>query len=361
MSKWAKKTAKIYHGGKHAMQLFKGVRATWKKYKATVRKSKPKSVYIKQKKSPKVVGRGLAGESTNLIITYKKPKANTYNIVKTIGNEDTYVIDETNAATSDAGVQSVGSFALLNKTSDLAQLLSATQEFWNSTTGTIVDAGGLGAGYRVSKFFLRQITCNMQITNQTPGITNMTIYTVMSKVTKPTIVYPETDWANGNADQSPTASTSANSNYVGAKPFESKLFNMNWKVKQMRHIQLMGGQTHNHNITFNINRFLDTEYINTYAQIRGVSLCVFIVLWGQPADINNGHTSAGANVTVTPTKVVGIQTRTYKYQFCNTFPKQTYHATTNLLQEPLSHVYVINEESGGVTDLQDQTVNTAYA
>lgn len=64
----------------------------------------------------------------------------------------------------------------------------------------------------------------------------------MSKVTKPVLVYPEVDWLTGYSDESNT--NGGNINYVGCKPYESKLFNMNWKVKRVNQVQLMGANPH---------------------------------------------------------------------------------------------------------------------
>lgn len=361
MSKWVKRTAATYQKGRQAIRLFKGVRAAWKSYKSKARKSRQKSTYSQKRFQTRIVGKGLTGEQSTVTINYKKPKKSVYAVVQNLGNEQTYTIDETNATVSDVGVQSVTNFSVLNKTSDLANAVGQASQFYNSITSTYVAPSYTQMGNQMNKYFLRQSILELSLTSQSPAVTNLTIYTCISKVTKPTYVDPATDWANGLLEQQDGGAAYASPTYVGAKPWESKLFNINWRVQQAKTIQLMGGAQHKHSVRWNVNRILDTAYQNNFSQIRGITCAVFIVLWGQPGDINNGHTNAGANVSITPTKIVGIQTRQYKYTLCNVFPKNTYQATTNLLQAPQPHIYVINEESGDVVDVQDVTTNTVYA
>jgi len=196
----------------------------------------------------------------------------------------------------------------------------------------------------------------MELTNQSPAVCNLEIWTVMSKVTKVTYTNPEDDWNTGDADSSSTATNS----WVGSKPTESKFFNMNWKVKSVKKLQLAGGSTHTHVVDFNCRRYIDTEYWNKFQQIRGLTVAVFCIAWGQVGDTSNNPTVG--SITTVPVKIIGQQNRMYFYDMINAFPRQIYHGITALAQDPLPNIYVEQEGSSTVADVQDSVLpNIEYA
>lgn len=312
----------------------------------------------RRRNASRINSRGLTGETTTVTITNKPPKKSAYNIIKKIGNEDQYLTDQTNALVCAAGRQQPATFSIMPSNVDVIDAISQTGRFYNYGTGGIIQVGPVANGFRSNKTLIKSAYLTLQLTSQTPAVTNMMIYTLMAKnTTSSTLVYPETDWAQGLSQEGGQADPL----YIGSRPTASKQFNMNWKVKARHQIQLMGGQQHMHKVQFNINRYIDNEYFANYTTIRGVTLAIMIVLWGQPGDLANTSANAGTSVTTTPCKIVGIQNVTYKYQLLDIFPKQIYHKLTGIVQDPQSHVYIINEEAGNVVDVQDATGNTSYA
>lgn len=306
--------------------------------------------------SGRVIGKGLAGMDTTTVISNKPPRKSPYNILRKIGNGSTWITQQTNSLSVAAGVQGAATWSQLCSVGDLQSCWASGADFYNFTAGANVGQSQVQNGYKSNKFLLKSCKCKIEMTNQSPAVANVEIWIVMSKVTKTTYSTPGTDWQIGLPDLSAGASVS--SSYMGARPTQSKVFNMNWKVKSVKKFQLMGGQTHTNFLDFKIKRYIDTEYWNQYAQIKGITMAIMVLAWGQAADTTNGPTVG--NITTTPVKLIGVQSKTYDFDMINAFPKQYTVAGTSLAQEPLANIYVLNEEAGIPTNVQDQTVNTAY-
>lgn len=302
-------------------------------------------------KRRKITGKGLAGKESFTGIYNKPPKKSAFNVIKKIGNTSVYVAQQTNSDLIVAGRQKVTTFSNLVTKPDMQAAWNVASNFY--TGSAVVSESNTGAGYQSNKFLLKKAVLKMELSNSSPAVTNMEIWTCMSKVTKPTFVSAASDWTTALNDEGGTAVNT----YVGARPTGCKLFNMNWKVKSIHKLQLMGGQQHTNICSFNVNRYIDTEYFNTYEQIRGITISVMIITWGQIGDTSNGY-SIGT-ISTTPCKIIANQTRTYTYEMVNVWPRQIFQGNTTLGQEPLTHLYVLNEESGLVADVQDQAANTA--
>jgi len=283
-----------------------------KEVKRVVKRAKTASREKKFKpKGTTIIGKGLAGETTSVSLTNKMPKKSKYNIIKHIGNNSTYVVNSVQGTVSAAGLQNNATYFLTNSQTDVQNAWAAGSAFYEG--GAVQQPSMTNVGFKVSKFFLKNSHVKCEFTNQSPAICNFEIWTVISKVTKPTYRSPGQDWADGIADQDGLGVESINT--AGFRPTQAKLFNMNWKVKSRKRVSLMGGETHTHNSNFQVNRYMDSEYFNTYQQIRGITMVTFVVQWGQVADTTNGP-SIGA-ITVAPTKLIAYVQKTYTYSIVN--------------------------------------------
>jgi len=347
---------------KHPAQSIAIAKETVKGVKAVKRKfdGKDKRTAKRRKHAPRsqIIGKGLAGATSTVSIVNKPPRKSSYQIIKHLGNTSQYVVNSVQGATSPAGLQNVNTYFIHNTQTDIQAMWTNGSAFYASgAVSNPISATPTVTGYKVSKFNLKRTHIKMELTNQSPSIANIELWTVMSKVTKPAYKSPGTDWTDGLADQD--GATVNLTTGVGLRPTQSKLFNMNWKVKSVKKIQLMGGETHTHNSDFKVNRYIDSEYFNTYEQIRGITVVTFMIQWGQIADTINAANIG--NITCTPTKVIASVQKVYTYSMVNIFPKNFTVASTALAQEPQPLLYVVNEEAGNILNVQDVTANVVYA
>lgn len=319
---------------------------------------------VTSNKMAKVHGRGVSGKSTVIAWGNHPPKKSPYELLSRIGNSSTYIFNYLTSTVNSVGVQSVNNVHTMNSQAELIAM-------WSRGTGHFQPAGGGGPGtvredytnpgFKSTKFLLKKCSTKIEITSQSPAVTNLEIWTLVSKVTKETYTSPATDWITGweQENQGGGITGLIAQNQVGVRPTSNKLFNMNWKVKGVKKLQLMGGQTHTHTNVFNMKRYVDTAYWNTYAQIRGITVVCLCISWGQIADTVNDYSVSG--ITSTPGKLLFSICKTYNYDMVNAFPRSTYTNGAALTPGPLPHVYILNEESGGVTDVQNTTANTNIA
>lgn len=197
----------------------------------------------------------------------------------------------------------------------------------------------------------------MEFTNQSPAIANMEIWICVSKVTKTVFSSPGTDWAT-LADTATGAPTVTSNTLIGCRPTQSKQFNMNWKVKKVHKLQLMGGQCHTSTFDYDIKRYIDMNYFNEMQQIKGITVGILTIVWGQVADSTPSYTVG--SISTTPVKIVGNTFKNYRYDMINAFPKHYANNGHVLAQEPLASLYILNQEAGTISNVQDQTANTAY-
>lgn len=311
------------------------IQRTWKKHMSS-KKSKGKG--------SRIHGKGLAGETNIVRLTYKAGKKSAYNVMKKIGNGSNYRLDATvGISNATLGNQQADNLLQGMSQADLTAAFNNTAKYYNVTTSSVITPGMNTTGYGSQKFLLKRFYSDTELVNQSMAVVNIDFYTCISKVTKP-YVDPITDWNTGYTDQGQTLTRT----FYGAKPTESKIFNINWKIVKVHRVQLMGGQTYHHIVDFKPKRMIDTEYVNKNSQIRGITINTFIVTRGQVADDSN-TIAIGVNTTTTPVKVIGIQSRVYDMDVIMSYPRIS-GGQTNVPTSAGANLYVVNEESGLVVD-----------
>lgn len=342
---------------KKARKFYKGAKAVKTAYNVVKKNrsvSKPKT--RKRTSSGKPSGKGTAGFGTFFRIVNKPPRKSPYNILKKIGNGCNYIYQETQSQICVAGVQNAKTWCDGNRNSDIQSAISNGASFYNNTSANIIQDVPT-TGYRSNKFLLKNLNIKMEFTNQSPAIANMEIWICVSKVTKTVFSSPGTDWAT-LADTATGASTVTSNTLIGCRPTQSKQFNMNWKVKKVHKLQLMGGQCHTSTFDYDIKRYIDMNYFNEMAQIKGITVGILTIVWGQVADSTPSYTVG--SISTTPVKIVGNTFKNYRYDMINAFPKHYANNGHVLAQEPLPSLYILNQEAGTISNVQDQTANTAY-
>lgn len=190
-------------------------------------------------------------------------------------------------------------------------------------------------------------TCQFEFVNMVQTQIEVDIYEVISKVTKPSFTDPVTDWQTGLTAQE-GANIVTTSLAFKSKPTLSKLFNINWKIIKKTSIVMSPGELHQHTFNFQVNRQIDTQYYQTYGQIRGISGSIFFVSRGSPVDSIRGLTSG--NVQPGPVKISGWIKRLFKTRALALLPRNNKY-TNNLSAAALTNAYTINEEAGTSTDV----------
>lgn len=318
-------------------------------------RSKTKS---KAKKRSKQHNAGIANSTSYVALTYKSPKNSPYEIIKKIGNDAQYLFNYTSSVTVGAGFQQPWMIATMMSQTELANMWAQASSFYNIIAPANPVQSLNTTGFKSNKFNLKRINLVCEITNQSPALCNLEIYTCLSKVTKPTYVSPQTDWTNGLVDEAGTT-TPVLVTEVGNKPWGSKQFNMNWKVVKKHTVHLQGGQPHKYQFDFKPKRYMDEAYSTAFNQIRGLTCGVLVVAWGQIGDTVQNYTVG--SITSVPCKLIASLNKTYYYNMNNVFPRAYHSNGAALAQEPQANVYVINEEAGNVLNVEDVVPNLNYA
>jgi len=175
------------------------------------------------------------------------------------------------SASAAQGQQNVASLGSFMDGADLRAIFTALGE---TTTA-----------YNAAKVHLKDIHAEQLITNASSINVHAVIYDLMARHDGFTTVNPNptTVFTLGMAD---AQSTAAANDYliVGVTPWNNPRFRELYQILNQTKIILSPGQTHSHNVTYNINRIINQErYIgNTSGPIGGLSMYSMIVFHGTP-------------------------------------------------------------------------------
>jgi len=282
------------------------------------------------------------------LIKYKPTKGNK--TWKASANSLTWRLTQQNSQISAMGKQAVTNVETVKAhlkwlhRSDVTGLLTEAKKYYNA--GVIQPAVGQ-AGYQWEKFFIKHVKMKYTIVNTGPTDVNITTYVVISKENRATAAIgdPVLDWENGLDQQQ--ANFTTEKEMPGCNPTESKLFNINWKIKDKKTFTLSPGRTFVQHVKIPMNKILDIGKWNQTTEdiIRGYSGVFFWKQHGIIADDTQYAVSGAGNVTLTPTKVICSQEREYSISALNLYPNQIRQSNdyrTNLVG---ATVLVVNEAS----------------
>lgn len=132
------------------------------------------------------------------------------------------------------------------------------------------------------KFYLNSCTVKVNMTNMSAGSSNIILYAVMAKNTKTSTADAINDWSEGQDDTSGTyGQTAVAPVRIGCIPTQSKLFNMNWWVVDKKKFAVGPGGKINYTFKFSPRNLVDTEYWARNSYVRGMSIQIFAVTYGQ--------------------------------------------------------------------------------
>lgn len=168
-------------------------------------------------------------------------------------------------------------------------------------------------------------------------------------------------WEEG-LDQTvgPHGAQAQNIDHIGAKPTDSKTFNMRYKVLKKIKMKFNPSDERKISFTFKPNRILDQAYVDKNKKYRGLNLLWMHTHHGVSAD--GANAISAANITTTPAKFVGIFDYEYTFRAINVFPRmQVTYNNIDGFGESIgtgAPAYTLADASG---TLVDSNVSTNHA
>lgn len=315
------------------------------KKRKTYHKSKSAKIRVKDKEPP--FGEG----SAKVHIKYKHQKRNKSMVYKSIANKFTNKVIDQIGNWGSAGVgtiQAVVSYDVL-RPADILTYYKRMATTVNTTSGASLAfapdvASNVNA--RSYKFNLEGAKVIVRNINQAPSTVELEIFLLMSKVSAATLVTGQAAWNNGLNDQAGASIA----NYIasplsyqtlGTRPTDSKPFNMLWKIVKKIKVSLPPGREHIANFQLDIHRILDTEYMNTFGVVRGITYEILMIARGQPVGLTNSYIAE--NVATAPIKVITTLDYNVTLQMLDIFPRTSYYTDNITALTAGTSAYAQNE------------------
>lgn len=200
------------------------------------------------------------------------------------------------------------------------------------------------------KFYMSGVRVVINGTNMSAGASNIKLYTIMSKNTKTSSAHPFLDWEEGQDDASGVPGQAAvTPNRVSASPTESKLFNMNYKIVDMKKFEVGPGGKINHTFVFNPRSVVDTEYWARNTYVRGFTMWIMAVAYGQVGKVDAANVTYANQPMIKPTDWVFNVNKHYRCKTVQHFPRQIYqfYALPGIKQNVVNPIN-IREDDGEI-------------
>lgn len=207
------------------------------------------------------------------------------------------------------------------------------------------------------KLFIDKTEHNYVITNQAPTDCEIEIYDLVCKNTASVYQNPIALWEAGisHSDQTPDSTQSAT--FCRSKPFESKEFNIHWKVVKKHTINISPGRSHDHTFSMKVNRMIDTSYFYANGMVKGITSCSMYVTRGALGDSTN--TDAIGTVGFTVAKCVIVGESRWTVRLLNEHPR-IYTTLSSLIATEPANVWTQDEGSGAPQNI-GPAFRTTYA
>lgn len=125
-------------------------------------------------------------------------------------------------------------------------------------------------GSLARRMYIASAHVKYRMRNQTSGPLTLTIYDLLCRRDRTTNVVAQTDWAQGLVDErDPASSVIAGETLLGAKPFESEKFCINWHVKRVSTRIVHAGSEHVHTIDLKLNKLVNRAMLTTGTNLFG--------------------------------------------------------------------------------------------
>lgn len=183
------------------------------------------------------------------------------------------------------------------------------------------DGVALTASRSSEKLFFAGTTEEIEFNNCSPTTLEMEIYVLIDKTTGQSPPDAVPTWVSAITSESndATAPTEAAST-LWNRPTQHKLFNINFWTKRYNCV-LTAGEKCKFTLNFKRNRLLDTQYPNTFSNIRGISHRIMLVHRGTLVDGDNAKTFTAGNQSISETKLIWAWKRTMRGSILSTLPR----------------------------------------
>lgn len=246
---------------------------------------------------------------------------------------------------------------------DFINFYNTGAKFYNYITNTWITGDArigteLVADSSGKKIYIDTITGSLVLTNQGPTSLEYDLYYLMPRnsLKTGTLTAPISAWTNGLLAEQGNAATAQQRTYIDSKPTDSKDFNFEWKVVKKVIGKMDPGTENKIVMTYKMNRFMDTNYLNIHGCSRySYPIVPMIVQRGIPADSSNTPETA-AIVSTSRTKLIGIMSTTINGYVCDT--RQSFSAD---LGPPLGTLALGTGSMLSIADAAGTVVNSNVA
>lgn len=277
-----------------------------------------------------------------LKIHYKMPRA--VKLAKKLGNVCTHLQIRKFGVWSEQSKQEAVTVDYIAGEADLTTVFNDASRYydnlgsgWNQQPITINTA-------QSRKFLLKSVYSELRLVNQAPSTTEFEIFVLMCKNSSEGGASPEALWDQGLVHQAVgLAAMTRQAPY--SVPTTSKVFNMHWKVVKRIKGSLNPGADHVNTFSYSPNRIIDTQYVNDYAEIKGVTYAYMVLTRGKPGDDNDTYNPISQNIGLCKSKLIGTVKNTYK--------------VFNIQNSPRSTTYNSNLDETGILKVQSDVATGA--
>lgn len=215
------------------------------------------------------------------------------------------------------------------------------QDLYTTINGTIV----ITPAQESRKMFFGTSMHEMQFNNAGNTTLDFDIYILIDKNTQPLASAPGTVWDNAIAAEAFNAVAPGEAKTdLWTFPTAHKLWNITYWTKRLK-CSLTPGENCRLKFRFNINRLLDTQYIEEFQSIRGITHHVMIVTRGSLGDGTQTLAVTAGQQTITPSKLIWVLKRTWTGSIVTSLPRVN-RQLANELPSAVAALYQQDEDSG---------------
>lgn len=280
---------------------------------------------------------------SRLVVKYKIPKA--IKMVTKLGNVATHLQIRKFAIVTQQSKQEARTVDYVFNSVDIGTCFNDAARIFDTADTYITQNIASSITGQSKKFLLKSCYSELRIVNQSPSTSEFEIYVLMSKNSEVGGTSPEEHWNEGLLHQRMGQGImSKNDPYT--VPTTSKSFNLHWKVVKKITGSLNPGADHVNTFNFHPNRIIDTQYVNDFGDLKGITYAYMIVARGKPGDDQKQYDITSANkIGLCRAKLIGTVKNTYKTQMLSTFNRVTTFSTN--LDVGASNLYVQDTVTDG--------------
>jgi hypothetical protein len=184
-------------------------------------------------------------------------------------------------------------------------------------------------GIATEKFIINKLKGKVMFTNQDDSNSELVLYDIVCRrdnASASGVFAPNTAMDAGIAGTSSTSTTTKDSTNYGATPFMSPEFCQHFKILKVSRVMLATGASHEHTVSFGVNRIMNGEYYLDYSQYRNMTFYTLAITKGMPYNDSATNTQVSTGVTqvdyvaFTDIQYQNLSANATSYQYTNNNP-----------------------------------------